>query len=88
MPKGDADRIRRYLRGEVQAKRRAGAERISLRAQDIHESLGLTNAYPNVCQVLTSKKFHSKARVEFVRYVSRPPSGQGSSIVIEFCLLP
>ena len=43
---------------------------------------------PNVCQVLEGKKFRSLAAVEFVRYLDRPPSGQGGSLTLEFRVLP
>ena len=42
---------------------------------------------PNVCQVLKSRLFHLTCRVEIVRYISAPPSGQGANLVIEFRIL-
>ena len=56
---GDADRIRRYLCGRVEKVRLAAEGTKAIRAGDVHGVLGLVNAYPNVCQVLNGKKFHS-----------------------------
>ena len=47
----------------------------------------MANALPNVCQVLEGEKFHSKAGVELVRYLKRPPSGQGANLSIQFRIL-
>ena len=87
MPTGDADRIRRYLYQRVEEARQAGKTRVTFRAGDIHRALGMEHAHANVCQVLQGKKFHSLASVEFVRYVDRPPSGQGGNLTIEFRVL-
>ena len=88
MPTGDADRIRRYLYQRVEEARQEGKTRVTFRAGDIHRALGMAHSHPNVCQVLQGKKFHSLASVEFVRYVDRPPSGQGGNLNIEFRVLP
>lgn len=88
MPTGDANRIRRYLLRKVEEARRAGSTELILRAGDVHRVLKLMNSYANVCQVLEGRKFHTKAGVEFVRYLNRPPSGQGANLVIEFRVLP
>ena len=88
MPTGDADRIRRYLCHSVDAARQAGETRVTFRAGDVHSTLGMEHAHANVCQVLKGRKFHSLASVEFVRYVDRPPSGQGGNLTIEFRVLP
>ena len=88
MPTGDADRIRRYLVQKVNEARQAGKTTVTFRAGEVHSAVGLVNAYPNVCQVLEGKKFRSSAAVGFIRYVDRPPSGQGGSLTMEFRLLP
>ncbi len=87
MPTGDADRIRRYLVRRVQEARCTGATELTLRSGDVHRALGMVNALPNVCQVLEGEKFHSMAGVELVRYLKRPPSGQGANLSIEFRIL-
>lgn len=83
-PPSDADRIRNYLCRRVAEARRAGQSTIAFRAGDVHQALGLVNAYPNVCQVLKGRKFHAQAGVEPLRLLASPPSGQGASLEIEF----
>ena len=85
--KGDAARIRRYLCQQVQLARRKGDKTITFRSGDVHDALGLVNRLPNVCQVLNGAKFHEAAVVEILRYLERPPSGQGANLVIEFRIL-
>ena len=87
MPAGDADRIRRYLCDVVNETRLAGKSKITLRAGDVHSELGLVNSHPNVCQVLKGKRFHSLAKIKPTKYLHSPPSGQGASLTIEFCVL-
>lgn len=88
MPRGDARRIRNYLCQQVGAARQAGATRVTFRAGDVHDDLGLRNRHPNVCQVLEGELFERQADVEFVGYLYRPPSGLGANLEIEFRLLP
>ena len=88
MPRGDARRIRNYLCQQVDAARQADATIVTFRAGDVHDNLGLRNRHPNVSQVLEGGLFRRQADVEFVRYVYRPPSGQGANLEIEFRLLP
>ena len=88
MPRGDARRIRNYLCQQVDAVRQAGATKVTFRAGDVHDDLGLRNRHPNVCQVLEGELFERQAGVEFARYVYRPPSGLGANLEIEFRLLP
>ena len=88
MPTGDANRIRQYLCRTIEEARRAGEEKVTLRAGDVHRALGMANAYANVCQVLEGGKFHSRAGVQAAGYVYRPPSGQGANLTIEFHVLP
>ncbi len=84
MPRGDAERIRHYLCQRVEEARRAGNAKVTFRAGDVHDALGLKHSHPNVCQVLEGRKFHEQAGVEFVGYVYRPPSGRGANLEIEF----
>ena len=89
MPVGDADRIRRYLFRKIENSRMAGRTRITFRAGDVHDAVGLSGAVPNVCQVLESEeKFRRPAGLQFIGYVYRPPSGQGRRLEIEFGILP
>ena len=87
MPRGDADRIRRYLCQRVGEARNAGATRVTFRAGDVHDDLGMERRHPNVCQVLKGGKFHTQAGVEILQCVYCPPSGQGANLEIEFGIL-
>ena len=88
MPRGDARRIRNYLCQQVEAARFAGASSVTFRAGDVHDELGLTNSYANVCQVLEGWLFHERAGVEIASFLYRPPSGRGASLEIRFRILP
>ncbi len=87
MPRGDARRIRNYLCQQVEAARLEGARSVTFRAGDVHHDLGLTNSYANVCQVLEGWLFHERAGIEIASYRSRPPSGRGASLEIQFWIL-
>lgn len=87
MPRGDADRIRRYLRQQVGEARNAGETRVTFRAGDVHDNLGMERRHPNVCQVLQGGQFRTQAGVEILQYVYRPPSGLGANLEIEFRIL-
>ena len=88
MPRGDARRIRKHLCQQVEAARFEGAGIVTFRAGDVHDALGLTNSYANVCQVLEGWLFHEGAGVEIATYVYRPPSGRGANLEIRFRILP
>ena len=64
-----------------------GDKTVTFRSGDVHEALGLVNSLPNVCQVLKGPKFHEEARVNLVRYIECPPSGQGANLIMEFRIL-
>ena len=87
MPRGDARRVRAYLCQQVEAARLEGARSVTFRAGDVHDELGLINAYANVCQVLEGWLFHERAGVEIASYLYRPPSGRGASLEIQFRIL-
>ena len=87
MARGDAERIRLYLCGQVDSARRRGDKTITFRAGDIHKALGFANRMPNVCQVLKSTLFHEVCRVDPLRRIYSPPSGQGARLEIEFRIL-
>lgn len=87
MARGDAERIRHHLCGQVELARRRGDKTIAFRSGDVHDELGLMNRLPNVCQVLNGNKFQDAARVEVLRYLECPPSGQGANLVVEFRIL-
>ena len=87
MAKGDALRIRRYLVAQVAMARERGDTTITLRSSDVHKALGLVARMPNVCQVMTRRRFHEQAKVEQVRCIECPPSCQSSRLTIEFRIL-
>ena len=87
MPEGDAQRIRRYLRGQVALARGRGDKTVTFCSGDVHKALGLVNSYRNVCQVLKRRKFHEEARVELMHTIKSPPSGEGATLTIEFRIL-
>ena len=87
LAKGDARRIRLYLCGQVELARARGDKTVTFRAGDVHTAIGLEDRMPNVCQVLKGRLFQKMCRVEIVRHISSPPSGQGANLVIEFRIL-
>ena len=87
MPAGDADRIRNYATRLVEDARREGNARITLRAGDIHDALGLRLAHANVCQVLDGRKFQAQASVRLIEY-SGAQSRASSNSYFEFEILP
>ena len=64
-----------------------GIGTLAFRAGEVHKALGMENRLPNVCQVLKGRLFREFCRVEIVRYISAPPSGNGANLVIEFRIL-
>ena len=87
MPQGDANRIRDYATRLVEQYRREGKNRITIRAGDVHDALGLRQAHPNVCQALGGNIFHRKAGGKLVD-CDLPPSGQGANAEFMFSILP
>ena len=89
MPAGDAGRIRDYLCKQVEAARQDGITRLSIRAGDVHDALGLVNVHPNVCQVLKGSIFHRRAGVEYlVNRTEGPSSEQGANVIYHYYVLP
>ena len=88
MPRGDADRIRQYATQHyIEPARKAGRQRVVIRASDVHKALGLGWHYANVCQALDGSKFHHQAGVRLVDYKG-PPSRRGPSAEFVFSILP
>lgn len=53
-----ADAIREFAyRQFVQPARQSKHSSVSIAARDVHEGLGLSSAFPNVCQTLKGSKF-------------------------------
>ncbi len=90
MARGEiADRIRDYLKNEVEVARGDGGQYIKFRAGDISKALkalGVGNA--QVCNVLKGKQFHSQARVKLLKdKTTGPPSGMGGNVVCHYEIL-
>lgn len=70
-----ADRIRQFVLDHyVTPARTAGRAEITVRAGDIHRSMGLSSAMPAVCSAVGSNKFSEFARVS-LRHRSGPTNG-------------
>ncbi len=55
---GDADRIRACARNYfIEPARDAGEKEVPIRASDLAKLMGLTNAFPNICQALEGRTF-------------------------------
>jgi 5-methylcytosine-specific restriction protein B len=64
MADSDADRIRQYaLEHFVEPARDRGVSSVTIRAGDLHNALGLSNAHANVCQALRGRLFRNLAGV-------------------------
>ena len=81
-----AEDIRTYASTLVEAARRSGKERLSLRAGDIHRELKLVNRVPAVCSVLGSKKFQTENRLRTIGR-SGPASGQSTTTEFTYSLI-
>jgi 5-methylcytosine-specific restriction enzyme B len=61
----DADRIRQHvLTNYIEPARKRGERSISVRVRDVHDALGLSEAWANVCQAIAGPKFQSLANVQ------------------------
>lgn len=79
-----ADRIRQYvLETYILPARSQGQERVTLRAGDIHQALGLSNALPAVCASIGSNKFSALAQITLV---DRTGPANGSNVYFSFKL--
>ena len=64
MADSDAGRIRQYaLKHFVEPARERGEASVTIRAGDLHNALGLSNAHANVCQALRGRLFRNLAGV-------------------------
>ncbi|MEN3976915.1 DUF6884 domain-containing protein [Emcibacter sp. SYSU 3D8] len=79
-----ADQIRAYVIKQIaDPVRAAGKLRFSVRAGDVHHATGLSNAMPNVCSAIGSKKFETAAGVRLVHRVG-PHAGPNAKFEFEF----
>lgn len=64
MADSDAGRIRQFaLKDFVEPARERGEASVTIRAGDLHNALGLSNAHANVCQALRGRLFRNLAGV-------------------------
>jgi 5-methylcytosine-specific restriction protein B len=86
-PRGerDADRIRQYvLEHYIEPARENDAETVDVLVRNVNEALGLNQAWPNICQSITSSKFLEVADVEAPEQLG---ADQSSATVFRFCLV-
>jgi len=80
----DADRIRRYvLETYIEPAREKEADTVDVLVRDVNEALRLNQAWPNICQALTGKKFLEMADVGAPQRIG---ANQSSATVFRFLL--
>jgi hypothetical protein len=79
-----ADRIRRFvLDSYITPARARGHIKITIRAGDVHQAMGLANAMPAVCSAIGSHKFEEFARVA---PITRTGPYNGANVYFQFSL--
>lgn len=79
-----ADRIRKFVLDHYISPARAeGRAEITVRAGDVHQTMGLSNAMPNVCSAIGGVKFEQLAEVTRSRRVGPP---MGANVYFQFKL--
>jgi hypothetical protein len=71
----------------VEPARRRSAAEIAIKAGEIHRDLRWTSRVPAVCAALNSRKLQRAAGLELIEK-SGPPSGQSTTVVFRFRVLP
>ena len=78
-----ADRIRDYAESRFfDPARDAGRSLVEISAREIHDALGLRNAFPSVCQALSGRKIAELCRVNLTRRVG-PSNSSTTAYVYE-----
>ena len=81
-----ADKIREFVKiNYIDQARKNGEQLVSVRASDIHKSMGLERRYPAICSAMDSDKFVDYASVVLHKRFGPP---QSSSVVWTFDLMP
>jgi hypothetical protein len=81
----DSDRIRSFVERKLFAPARADGQKfITVAAREVHDRLGLKNAFPTVCQALAGGKLQHDSRV---RLVARDGPERSSTTAFRFELL-
>src|SRR5258708_7411933 len=79
-----ADRIRRFVLGSYITPARAqGHSKVTIRAGDVHQAMGLANAMPAVCSAIGSHKFEEFAGVA---PITRTGPYNGANVYFQFSL--
>ena len=81
----DADRIRQYvLEHYIEPARKEGRRQAQVRVSKVNTALGLSEAWPNICQALAGRKFQELAQVPAPE---RDGAVQSSATVFRFDLM-
>lgn len=82
----DADRIRQYvLEHYIETGREEGNTHVEVLVRDVNNALNLNQAWPNICQALTGKKFQELAELAPPEQIG---ADQSSATVFRFDLNP
>ena len=80
----EADRIRQFVIDQYIAQARAlGCSEITVRAGDVHQAMGLSNAMPAVCSAIGSNKFQALARATLLKWTG---PANGANVYLHFRL--
>jgi hypothetical protein len=80
--------VLRHLQAKyVEPARMQGVEEIAVQAGEIHRDLKWTSRVPAVCAALNSRKLQRAAGLELIEK-SGPPSGQSTTMVFRYRVLP
>jgi hypothetical protein len=71
----------------VEPARKRSVTEIAIKAGEIHRDLRWTSRVPAVCAALNSRKLQRAAGLELIEK-SGPPSGQSTTVVFHFRILP
>lgn len=76
-----ADRIRQYAEiHHFGPARIMGKTIIEISARDVHDGIGLRNAFPSVCQALSGRKIADTSRVSLTRRIG--PSNSSTTVYV------
>lgn len=64
----DADRVRRFVDAKLfTMARQESRQFVAVAAREVHDRLGLKNAFPTVCQALSGNKLQEESNVRLIR---------------------
>jgi hypothetical protein len=83
-----SESVLKYVQSHfVMPARRNGVSEIAVAAGEIHRELKWTSRVPTVCAALNSRKLQKAAGLELIEK-SGPPSGQSTTMVFRYRVLP